>query len=329
MNHNSKERVSMVSHTLRKDPIYPKTSFKGKKRFLRRALAQASLFLLKRENPAHFKNSILTLSLKRGSSTLHTSLPRTGKTNLAQARILQHLLVFHPQVSHLSPRRDPLAQARIWQVLQFSPPLNIKTHQNLFPLLLSGTLEGFGGGNRKLEIEGDRGRCGTFEEQRENLEIRKEQRFLAGATPKERLIVITASEIFAHHINHVNTIFKLFIAFNRKEWDEYEYYDMVVVVGITNLGSYNRAADILKVFEPIVKVLRMVDGDTKPTMGFLYEAIDRAKQSIQKHCCYHSQYNDIVNKRWKFMHSDLHSACMLLIFLTRNSNMELNMELCL
>ncbi|XP_019431252.1 PREDICTED: uncharacterized protein LOC109338460, partial [Lupinus angustifolius] len=71
---------------------------------------------------------------------------------------------------------------------------------------------------------------------------------------------------------------------------------------------WSRASDILKVFEPIVKVLRLVDGDTKPTMGFLYEAIDRAKQSIQKNCRYHSQYNDIIDKRWKFMHSDLHSA---------------------
>ncbi|KAF1886057.1 hypothetical protein Lal_00021338 [Lupinus albus] len=39
-----------------------------------------------------------------------------------------------------------------------------------------------------------------------------------------------------------------------------------------------RATDILKVFEPIVKVLRLVDGDTKPNMSFLYEAIDRGKQ---------------------------------------------------
>ncbi|KAF1879810.1 hypothetical protein Lal_00039682 [Lupinus albus] len=87
---------------------------------------------------------------------------------------------------------------------------------------------------------------------------------------------------------------------------------------------WSRAIDILKVFEPIVKVLRLMDGDTIPTIGFLYEAIDRAKQSIQKLYRYHSQYNDIVDKRWKFMHSDLHST---VIFFSRNSNMELNMEL--
>ncbi|KAI5383807.1 hypothetical protein KIW84_070963 [Lathyrus oleraceus] len=71
---------------------------------------------------------------------------------------------------------------------------------------------------------------------------------------------------------------------------------------------WSKANDILKVFEPIVKVLRLVGGDEKPTMGFIYEAIDRSKQAIQQNSRYHSKYNDIIEKRWKFMHSDLHSA---------------------
>ncbi|XP_020207421.1 uncharacterized protein LOC109792421, partial [Cajanus cajan] len=71
---------------------------------------------------------------------------------------------------------------------------------------------------------------------------------------------------------------------------------------------WSKANDILKVFEPLVKVLRPVDGDEKPTMGFIYEAIDRAKQSIQKCSCYYSQYQEIIDKRWRFMHSDPHSA---------------------
>ena len=33
--------------------------------------------------------------------------------------------------------------------------------------------------------------------------------------------------------------------------------------------------------EPLVKVLRMVDGD-KPTMGFIYEAMDHAKEAIKE-----------------------------------------------
>ena len=34
--------------------------------------------------------------------------------------------------------------------------------------------------------------------------------------------------------------------------------------------------------EPLVKVLRLVDGD-KPAMGYLYEAMDRAKEAIQSY----------------------------------------------
>ncbi|CAK8573137.1 unnamed protein product [Lathyrus sativus] len=37
---------------------------------------------------------------------------------------------------------------------------------------------------------------------------------------------------------------------------------------------WSKANVILKVFKPIVKVLRLVDGDETPTMGFIYEAID-------------------------------------------------------
>jgi hypothetical protein len=77
---------------------------------------------------------------------------------------------------------------------------------------------------------------------------------------------------------------------------------------------WSKAKDILKVYEPIVQVLRLVDGDEKPIMGFLYEAIDRAKHAIQENSRYHSTYNDIIDKRWKYMHSDLHSAGMSIYF---------------
>lgn len=73
---------------------------------------------------------------------------------------------------------------------------------------------------------------------------------------------------------------------------------------------WSKTNDILKLFEPLVKVLRLVDGDEKPTMGFIYEAINRAKQSIQENSRYYSQYHEIIDKRWRFMHSDLHSAGM-------------------
>jgi hypothetical protein len=38
--------------------------------------------------------------------------------------------------------------------------------------------------------------------------------------------------------------------------------------------------DVVAISEPLVKVLWLVDGD-KPTMGYLYEAMERAKEAIR------------------------------------------------
>ena len=35
---------------------------------------------------------------------------------------------------------------------------------------------------------------------------------------------------------------------------------------------------IVKISEPLVRVLCLVDGDEKPSMGYLYEAMDKAKE---------------------------------------------------
>ena len=40
---------------------------------------------------------------------------------------------------------------------------------------------------------------------------------------------------------------------------------------------WNRAERITDLLEPLVLVLKLVDADTKPTMGFVYDAMDRAK----------------------------------------------------
>ena len=38
----------------------------------------------------------------------------------------------------------------------------------------------------------------------------------------------------------------------------------------------------LSVFEPLVKVLHLVDGDVKPSMGFLYGELLKAKREIKE-----------------------------------------------
>ncbi|CAN0827184.1 hypothetical protein LINGRAPRIM_LOCUS2509 [Linum grandiflorum] len=40
----------------------------------------------------------------------------------------------------------------------------------------------------------------------------------------------------------------------------------------------------LKVFEPLVNLLRLVDGDVKPSMGFVYGQLLEAKNDIKKAC---------------------------------------------
>jgi len=40
---------------------------------------------------------------------------------------------------------------------------------------------------------------------------------------------------------------------------------------------WKRADKILKLFEPLVSVLRLVHRDDKPTMGYMYEAMEQAK----------------------------------------------------
>ena len=38
---------------------------------------------------------------------------------------------------------------------------------------------------------------------------------------------------------------------------------------------------IVKITEPLVRVFRLVDGDEKPAMRYLYEAMDRANEEIK------------------------------------------------
>ena len=46
----------------------------------------------------------------------------------------------------------------------------------------------------------------------------------------------------------------------------------------------------LKGAYPLIKVLRLVDSDEKPAMGYIYEAMDNAKEKIQ------GAFNDV--KKW-------------------------------
>ncbi|KAI3988058.1 hypothetical protein MKX01_011847 [Papaver californicum] len=69
----------------------------------------------------------------------------------------------------------------------------------------------------------------------------------------------------------------------------------------------------LKSVIPIVKVLRLVDGDDKPAMGYIYKAIDKAKEQIKKKFKNvkrrYDVYMNIFELRWNTqLHGPLHVA---------------------
>jgi hypothetical protein len=66
----------------------------------------------------------------------------------------------------------------------------------------------------------------------------------------------------------------------------------------------------LKVIEPLVHVLRMVDGDEKNDMGFLYEAMDKAKEKLKAdNPRAYRKWWDIIDDRWQMtLHHDMHAA---------------------
>ncbi|XP_003518019.1 uncharacterized protein LOC114419758 [Glycine soja] len=76
---------------------------------------------------------------------------------------------------------------------------------------------------------------------------------------------------------------------------------------------WNDVVYALKAMGPLVSVLRLVDNEKKPAMGFIYEAMDRAKETIQRAFSNNEgEYNDIlaiIDKRWDCqLHHPLHAA---------------------
>ena len=56
-------------------------------------------------------------------------------------------------------------------------------------------------------------------------------------------------------------------------------------------------------------MLRLIDGDDKSTMGFIYEAMDRAKKAIMENVRYHEKYINIIDARWNDqLHHRLHAV---------------------
>lgn len=73
----------------------------------------------------------------------------------------------------------------------------------------------------------------------------------------------------------------------------------------------------IKTTKPLVHVLRIVDGERTPAMGFIYGAMDECKEQIQKNfnndVSSYKEIWDIIDQKWEFqMHRDLHAAAYYL-----------------
>ncbi|XXG41809.1 hypothetical protein AAC387_Pa01g2195 [Persea americana] len=71
--------------------------------------------------------------------------------------------------------------------------------------------------------------------------------------------------------------------------------------------------EVLKVVDPLVCVLRLIDGGHKPLMGYIYETMDQAKEAIKKNFggkkARYLPFWNIIDAVWdNNLHSPLHSA---------------------
>ncbi|XP_074314312.1 uncharacterized protein LOC141649523 [Silene latifolia] len=108
--------------------------------------------------------------------------------------------------------------------------------------------------------------------------------------------------------------------FNSPGWINTRYYNIdETEVEVRELFSrspstevvkfWDKADEIIKIQAPIVRVLRLVDGDPLPTMGYIFEAMERCKLAIRENCTSYKQYWAMIDKRWDSkLHQDLHAA---------------------
>ena len=80
---------------------------------------------------------------------------------------------------------------------------------------------------------------------------------------------------------------------------------------------WEECAIIVRMSEPLIRVLRMVDGDDRPSMRYLYDVIHHAKEKMmrrfQKRKAKVKPFIDIINNRWdRQLYRNLYAAAFWL-----------------
>ncbi|XP_027357050.1 uncharacterized protein LOC113866362 [Abrus precatorius] len=102
---------------------------------------------------------------------------------------------------------------------------------------------------------------------------------------------------------------------------------------LLNPVFWNNVVYTLKIMAPLVRVLCLVDGERRPAMGYIYEAMEKSKEAIMKSFKNNeSKYKDvlaIIDNRWTCqLHCPLHAAGHILNpeFYYDNPQIEFDLE---
>ncbi|XP_060175162.1 uncharacterized protein LOC132605906 [Lycium barbarum] len=105
------------------------------------------------------------------------------------------------------------------------------------------------------------------------------------------------------------------------EWSENIYAKEALGKEVARyiVGPYfwNECVQALKVSNPLVTVLCLVDGEKQPPMGYIYEAMDKAKESIEKAFekdkRKYGKVFEIIDKKWTDqLNQPLHTTAHIL-----------------
>jgi hypothetical protein len=87
----------------------------------------------------------------------------------------------------------------------------------------------------------------------------------------------------------------------------------IAAIILKDVDFWAQCKHVVKVTEPLLRVLRLVDSNEKPSMGYLYDAMEMAKESIRRrlmdNACLYGPYVRVIDARLeKQLHSPLHAA---------------------
>ncbi|XP_054816887.1 uncharacterized protein LOC129316487 [Prosopis cineraria] len=92
---------------------------------------------------------------------------------------------------------------------------------------------------------------------------------------------------------------------------------IIVSAIILDNRFWNECLEVVKIVSPLIKLLRIVDSDEKPSLPYVYEGMQRAKKAIKAIFTnkkdQYKPYTDIIQARWdKHLKTNLHAAAYLL-----------------